>query len=241
MRTATLTIAESAACSRTFATPNAPALLRLLQLVSPSFPVGAFAYSQGLEGALDKGWVSDEATALAWTVGLMERGVGTLEVPILARAVSASAVGDELRLAELSAFQLACREARELQDEDLQLGRALLRALENLGVPVARSAEHDVTYAVAFGLAAHHFEIDRRLAAMGFVYAWCDNQVLAASRSIPLGQNSAQRVLARCVQQIQRVVERGLLLTDDELGLTAPGLGIASAHHETQYTRPFRS
>ncbi len=217
------------------------ALLRLLQLVSPSFPVGAFAYSQGLESAINNGWVHDMTSSEQWLVGLLKHTLATLEVPIIQRSMRAWAAGNLAGIAELSCLQLACREARELQEEDLQLGRAMLRALSNLGVERAADAPADTTYAVAFGLGATHFEIDEQQATSGFLYAWCDNQVIAASRLIPLGQNQAQRVLASCLQHIPGAVARGLQLDDDDIGLTAPGLGMAAAQHETQYARLFRS
>jgi urease accessory protein len=216
-------------------------LLRLMQLSSPSFPVGAFAYSQGLEGAIHNEWVTDAGSAVDWIRGLLNQTLATLDVPILSRAITAWAAGDLSRVQSLSALQLACREARELQEEDLQLGRALLRALGNLGVTQALDAPGDTTYCVAFGLAAHHFGIDVSRAATGYLYAWCDNQVIAASRLIPLGQSQAQQVLSACLLTIPSAVTRGLSLADGDLGLTAPGLGLASAQHETQYARLFRS
>lgn len=215
-------------------------LLRLMQLTSPSFPVGTFAYSQGLETAIHNAWVTDADSAISWMTGLISQTLATLDVPILGRAIGAWAQRDLEQVRALSAFQLACREARELQEEDLQLGRAMLKVLRTLGVPEA-SVEGDVTYCVAFGLAVSHFEVGLERAAGGYLYAWCDNQVIAASRLIPLGQSEAQRTLAACLPAIPAAVRRGLELPDCDLGLTSPGLGLASAQHETQYARLFRS
>lgn len=217
------------------------ALLRLLQLVSPSFPVGAFAYSQGLEGAIQNGWVSDDVTTQQWMLGLLEHGLGSLEVPIIHRAMEAWSSGDHNEALKLSELQLACREARELQEEDLQLGRAMLRALKSLGVDRVPDLSCEITYAVAFSLAACQFQVGMTMACQGFLYAWCDNQAIAASRLIPLGQNQAQQVLAACLARVPSIVRNGLALTDDQIGMTSPGLAIVAAQHETQYARLFRS
>ena len=64
---------------------NPHALLRLCHLVSPALPVGAYAYSQGLEFAVHAGWVTDESSTLEWLQGLSSHAIGTLDLPILLR------------------------------------------------------------------------------------------------------------------------------------------------------------
>lgn len=215
--------------------------LRLLQLVSPSFPIGAFAYSQGLEAAINNGWVKDAGGAEEWICGLLRHSLAYLDIPIYARARDAFRIGHEGKLRELVALQIACREARELQEEDLQLGRSFIKALTALGVQGLATVPGEVTYAVAFACACEAFLIEKRAGAEGFMYAWCENQVMVASRIVPLGQTRAQGVLSACLEQIPECARCGLELIDDEIGLSAPGLAVASAQHETQYARLFRS
>jgi hypothetical protein len=111
------------------------ALLRLFHLVSPALPVGAYAYSQGLEYAVHAGWIRDEAGTLAWLEGLSSRAVGTLDLPILYRLQRAWQAGDLSAVDRWNAQLLASRETAELRAEDLHLGGALARVLIQLEVP----------------------------------------------------------------------------------------------------------
>src|SRR4051812_39584533 len=70
-------------------------LLRLLQLVSPTLPIGTFAYSQGLEAAVAAGWVRDEAGAAAWIGGLLEGSLAAVDLPLLVRLHRAWTDGDD--------------------------------------------------------------------------------------------------------------------------------------------------
>ena len=219
------------------------ALLRLLQLTSPALPIGAFAYSQGLEQANALGWVKDEASAAAWVFGIVTEVLPRLDLPVFAQLHEAWSNGDAGRARALSQFLHACRESAELSAEDRHLGAALGRVLHGLGAPQAEAwiADPDATFATLFSLAAVHFEIPLRSAALGFLFTWLENQVAAASRLIPIGQLAAQRVLSSVLSQLPEAVNRGLDLPAAELGFLAPGLAIASALHETLYSRLFRS
>jgi urease accessory protein len=218
-------------------------LLRLMQIVSPALPIGAFAYSQGLEQTVAEGWVTDEEEATAWLLGLLESSFGTLDLPVLARLLVAWRAGDRAAVGRWSAWLAACRPTRELRAEDRQLGAALARVLETLGVPEAAGWTTDlhVTHATMFALAAAHFEVPVPAALSGHAFAWAESITGAAVRLVPLGQSSGQRMLAAAGQAIPRVVQRALGLLDDELGAATPGQAIASARHETLYSRLFRS
>ena len=219
------------------------ALLRLLQLTSPALPIGAFAYSQGLEQANALGWVKDEASAAAWFFGIVTEVLPRLDLPVFAQLYEAWSSGDAGRVRALSEFLHACRESAELSAEDRHLGAALARVLHGLGAPQAEAwiADPDATFATLFSLAAVHFKIPLRSAALGFLFTWLESQVAAASRLIPIGQLAAQRVLSSVLSQLPEAVNRGLDLPAAELGFLAPGLAIASALHETLYSRLFRS
>lgn len=216
-------------------------LRRLLQLVSPNFPVGAFAYSQGLEAAVHRGWVHDEDSTVDWVSGLLSRIIVRQDLPVLKRCQAAAEKGDFDALARWSAFHCASREAGELQLEDRQTGRAMLRALRHLGAQLPEGLKPSASYLAGFALAAAHFGVPIYLSCVGYAHAWTENQVMAASRIIPLGQLQTQSALSRCLEPIETHIRTGLRLTDDEIGFAAPGYGMVCAEHETQYSRLFRS
>jgi urease accessory protein len=218
-------------------------LLRLLQLASPALPIGAFAYSQGLEAAVDAGWVSDEESAHAWIVGLLDQSLASVEVPVLARQHRAFAAGDAGEVRRWNDVLRASRGAAELQAEDQRLGGALARLLETLGIAEAAAWVNDprATHATVFALACVRWEIPLANGAAGLLFAWAENQVGAACRLVPLGQSAGQRILSAAVAAIPDAAARGLALGDDEIGFQAARHAVAAARHETQYSRIFRS
>ena len=219
------------------------ALLRLLQLASPALPIGAFAYSQGLEQATRLGWVTDEAGVADWIGGVVTELLARLDLPVLAELYAAWLAGDLGRVRALSEFLHACRESAELSAEDRHLGAALARVLHGLGVARAESwiADEDATFATSFSLAAVHFEVPLHSAALGFLFTWLENQVAAATRLIPIGHIAAQRLLSRVLGELPAAVTSGLALPFSDAGFLGPGLAVASALHETTYSRLFRS
>jgi urease accessory protein len=219
------------------------ALTRLLQIVSPTLPIGAFAYSQGLEQAVASRWVTNEDEARDWVLGLLRHTLGTLELPVVARMVGAWRTGDGAAVERWSAWLLASRPTRETRDEDRQLGAALARTLAALDVPgaAAWAGRDQATLAALFALAVAHFAIPLEAALTGHAFAWAEAVTSAAVRLVPLGQSAGQRLLAAAGEAIPGVVAAALTLEDDELGATAPGQAIASAWHETLYSRLFRS
>jgi urease accessory protein len=151
--------------------------------------------------------------------------------------------GDAEGLDHWNAFLLAARESAELRAEDRYLGLALARLLGDLGIDEARpgSPERLWGFATPFALATERFAITLDEAALGYACVWCEQLVAAAVKLIPLGQTAGQRLLLGLGAMIPAAVRAGCALADEDLGETAPGLGIASARHETQYTRLFRS
>jgi len=218
-------------------------MLNLMRLTSPSLPIGAYAYSQGLEFVCDQEWVSDEQSAEDWIAGLLRNTQTYLEVPILFRLYDAWKLNNFKKVEYWSKYLLASREAQELRDEDHYIGKALSKLLLDLGTPQANNIIDTsyVTYATAFSLAAFHWQISKNDCCTGYVWAWCENQVNAAIKLIPLGQTAGQRMVSSLIKEIPDLIETGMQLKDDEIGSTAVGLGIASANHETQYSRLFRS
>jgi urease accessory protein len=223
--------------------PNSLPMLRLCQLVSPALPIGAYNFSQGLEHVVHMESVHDEAGTLDWVAGVAANAVGTLDLPLLLRMHDAWAQHDEINVRYWSAYLLASRETTELRAEERHLGRSLAKVLVSLQIEKAAewTKDSDASYACMFALAASEWQIPRAHAATAYLWAWCENQVLAAVKLLPLGQTAGQRILNELLIKIPGIVESALLLADGDIGVATPLQGMASAWHETQYTRLFRS
>lgn len=214
-------------------------LVRLLQLASPALPVGAYTYSQGLEWAVEAGTVSNEATALRWVGDQLEWNIGRFEAPLLAQIMAAHKARADEKVSELDAQYLASRETAELRAETLQMGHSLRRLITDLGEDVAVPPE--ATFPVAWSAVAVHWQIEPAAALTAWLWSWAENQVMAALKTVPLGQAAGQRILLELGRRIPSVVEHALTLAEDDISNFAPGFAIACARHETQYSRLFRS
>ena len=215
--------------------------LRLWQLISPTLPIGSFAYSQGLEYAVESGWVDSEAKTAEWIKGQIRKTLSTLDIPIMHRLYNAWQSKDKDKVLYWNQWLLAARESKELYDEDVQLGQSLNRVLKGLDIKLPFDDDIEWTYAAMFSYASVKWEIPFTDSATGLLWAWSENQVAAAVKLVPLGQTSGQNILAEVLEEIPAAIEATKNFSDDEIGVLAPGLGIASALHETQYSRLFRS
>ncbi|MFM1891801.1 MAG: hypothetical protein RLZ44_878 [Pseudomonadota bacterium] len=218
-------------------------LLRLLHLVSPSLPIGAFTYSQGIEWAVEAGWIRDAADLQEWLADQLDTTLARLDLPLLLRLQRAAADDDRQRLRHWSELLLAYRETGELRQEEINRGRALAELLPKLELAdaVAWRTELARCQLAGFAFAAARWQIGEVAALQGYAWAWLENLVLAAVKIIPLGQSQGQQVLQRLTAALPTAVQTALALSDEELGAGNPALAIASSRHETQYTRLFRS
>lgn len=220
------------------------ALARLLQLASPALPVGAFSYSQGLEWAIEEGTVRDEATALAWIGDLLEHNLGRFEAPLLARLLEAWEQRDIASVRRLNELHLASRESAELRAETLQMGyslRRLLHELDDFPLPPVFDSLPEVSFPVGWALAAAAWKIAIVDSLTAYLWSWCENQMMAALKAVPLGQAAGQRILLALGSRLPAVVQQALELPEERWSNFAPGLALASSRHETQYSRLFRS
>jgi urease accessory protein len=218
-------------------------LLRLLQLVSPTLPIGMYSYSQGFERAVDDGWIRSEADAGEWIRGVLERCVSRVDLPILARLHEAWLAGDQAAVDRWTSTLVACRETTELRDEDRQTGQALARLIQALGLGDAQpwTRRPDATLATLFSLTAARWGIARRETVTGYLWSWLENQVLCAVKLVPLGQVAGQRLLQDLAAGLPARVEEALTLSDEEIGGSVFAFALASSRHEMQYSRLFRS
>jgi urease accessory protein len=217
-------------------------LLRLMQLVSPALPVGAFAYSQGLEWAVEAGWVSNDREVLEWISGVLYNGQAKLDIPVLARLYKAWQNRDMAIFKYWNRYLLAARGSAELYQEDRHMGRALQRLLQDL-MPecCAELSCRNVSFAAMFAVAAYHWQIRLETACAGLLWAWAENQIAAAVKLVPLGQTQGQKIIMQIGEQIPGTVQTGLNVAADDIGAVTPAIAMASARHETQHTRLFRS
>lgn len=216
-------------------------LLRILHLASPALPIGAFHFSQGLEYAVEAGWVKDERSALDWIAGVARHAIGTLDLPILFRLHRAASSGDDDELRRWGRFLLAARETEELRAEDRHMGSALARIMRELGVRIPGSQRIHAGYAEMFAVACVHWNITANEALQAYAWTWAENQVLAAVKLVPLGQSAGQRTLHSLVPLLEEIATQAFDIDDEDIGACAVMQGLASARHETQYTRLFKS
>ena len=214
-----------------------------MRLTSPSLPIGGYSYSQGLEFAISSGWVHDASTASDWIQGLLKNSLINLDLPVLQKLYEAWQESDTDKVRHWNNFLSANRDAFELQEEDRQLGKALARLLVDLDLEEAKPCLNRPCcgFLTLYALAAVRWNISLNDAAQGFLWMWSENKVLCAMKLIPLGQTDGQKILSAVIETISHVIMRGLDLPDEDIGYTTPAQGIASALHETQYTRLFRS
>ncbi|MEA3194053.1 MAG: urease accessory protein [Betaproteobacteria bacterium] len=204
-------------------------LARLLQLASPTLPVGAYSYSQGLEAAIDAGAVKDSLTAQGWIADALEFSMARLEAPILRRLIDEPSQ-------ELNDFFLASRETAELRAETLQMGHSLAKLLGEVGIAVPIEAP---AFPTAYAFAVRHWRIAPRDAVVAYLWSWLENQVMAALKAVPFGQTAGQKILLSLGERLEAIADRPL--EEDRWSNFAPGLAFLSAKHETQYSRLFRS
>lgn len=219
------------------------ALPQLLRLASPMLPVGAYAYSQGMEWAVDVGTIWDEASALAWITDLLSFNIGTLEAPVWRRLYRAWQEGDVGSARNWNERFIAIRETAEFRAETLQMGgalKAVLDATREIDTGLLDQIESPA-FPTAFSFAAHGLGVPLREGLTGYLWAWAENQVSAAMKLVPLGQSSGQRILVKLIALLPAIADNALAMQEDGLSNFSPGLAIASSRHETQYTRLFRS
>jgi urease accessory protein len=245
-RTTTTIITATIIATMPTGTAETPDLLPLLVWLSPAYPVGAFAYSHGLEWAVETGDIRDAETLKDWVADLIRHGGPFCDAVLLAHAWRALHSGSDADLREVAELAAAFAPSRERQMETLNQGDAFMTATRAAWPAprldrLAAAWDGRVAYPVAVGVtaAAHGLPLASTLSA--FLTAVAANLVSAAVRLVPLGQTEGNRVLAGLVIEVRAAAETATTVPLDAVAGATLRSDIASMRHETQYTRLFRS
>lgn len=218
------------------------AILPLFAWLSPSYPVGCYAYSHTLEWAVEAGDVTDEATLVAWLADLLKLGFGRNDAILLSHAYHAVQVRDRAALEEVNELALALSPSSELYLETSQQGRSFLDAtLAAWPSPRLIALEGDVAFPVAIGMAAAAHDIPLAVTCEAYLFGLVQTLVSAAIRLAPIGQTAGIRVSAALAGTVREIAGQGMQLTLDDIGGATFRADLGSFHHENQYTRLFRS
>ncbi|MEX6503946.1 urease accessory protein UreF [Pseudomonas zhanjiangensis] len=218
----------------------------LLRLASPQLPIGGYSYSQGLELAVEHGPVDGPDSARRWIADQLLFNLARFEAPLLLAHCAAAAAGDWDELQALAEHQRASRETRELRLESRQMGYSLAQLLD--GLPeldlagrqmLARVPEPGL--ALAWALAARAWRIAPRDALAAWLWGWLENQLAVLMKTLPLGQQAAQRLTSQLLPLLDQAQHQASALDSEHWGSAAFGLALASMAHERQYSRLFRS
>ncbi|MFC5293771.1 urease accessory protein UreF [Bosea minatitlanensis] len=214
-------------------------LARLMTWLSPAFPVGAFAYSHGLERAIHDGLIRDRASLTAWLETLLEQGSAWNDAVLLTEAWRRATVGESIgAVAELAE---AMSGSRERHMETTLQGAAFADAMAAWSGEPSRGGEGAVAYPVAVGAAAARHGVGLDDALVAYLHAFAANLVQACVRLVPLGQRDGVATLAALEPVVLRSARRAAGSTLDDLGACTIRADILSMNHETQYSRIFRS
>ncbi|TWB94756.1 urease accessory protein [Bradyrhizobium macuxiense] len=225
---------------------EAAALYRLLTWLSPSFPVGAFAYSSGIEWAVEAGDITDAATLRDWLAAMLTDGSGFCDAVFLAQSFRAAMQQDYAGLRQIAELAAAFVPSRERQLETTTQGRAFIEisraAWNSPGLDAMIAAcDGPIVYPIAVGIVSASHGIRLAPSLHAFLHAVVSNWISAGARLIPLGQTDSQRVLADLEPAVAATAARADVAALDDLGSATFWADLASLRHETQYTRLFRS
>ena len=217
------------------------AILRLLQFASPTLPVGAFAYSQGMESAVHHGYIKNAEQTQAWVSGVLSNNIGKLDLPFLKSLYEAITANEFATVDQLNQQIISFRETTEIRQESTQMGKALRRLLIDMQLWDEHMPAKEIDWTTAFALMAVSNNLSVNDCLLAHAWSWCENQVAAAIKLVPLGQTEGQKILYQLSLELVDVVKRALLYEMPKVSSLAFNLSILSSEHETQYSRLFRS
>jgi urease accessory protein len=225
---------------------QASALLHLLQLTSPSLPIGAYSYSQGLESAIETGLVRDAPSARSWIVDHLNLVLARFEAPVFWRLLRAFETRDAQAVGLWSERFIASRDSAEFRAETIQMGYSLAKLIGDLEIAdpallAILQAQREAGLPTALACAAVALAVPHPAALLGMLFSWAENQVLVCVKSVPLGQVAGQRLLLSLRPELELAALCAQQLEDNALSNWSPGLSLLSMQHEVQYSRLYRS
>lgn len=223
-----------------------PAAFALLRLASPQLPIGGYSYSQGLEMAVEQQRVQDETSAARWLADQLLLNLARFEAPLLLAHCRAATAEEWAELERLAASHRASRETRELRLESRQMGYSLRQLLENLpelDAPARALFQRidEPGLALGWALAARAWGISPEDALTAWLWGWLENQLAVLMKTLPLGQQAAQRLTSQLLPALYQAQRDARELPGGAWGSAPFGLVLASMGHERQYSRLFRS
>ena len=196
------------------------------------------------ESLISQGIIQNRATLQAWIQRELQVGAIRVETAIMDRAYLAGLESNYKRLQYWNQWLSAARETEELRQQSWQMGGSLTKLVVEL-TPEIRdlisSINQPCNYAIAFGIIAQHWQIERSTTIAAYLHSWVTNSLGAGIKLIPLGQTAGQQILWELQAEIDALAETIPRLADDDLYACSWGLSLASMQHETLYSRLFRS
>lgn len=220
------------------------ALMRLLQLTSSNLPVGGYSFSQGLEYAIDAHWLKSPEDVQTWIEQVCLATLVHSDLPLISRLHCAYQQQNWDQFDHYNDMALAIRETKELLLADLAMGEALLRLAKSTTVPLPPGYQLPrvrISFVSIYSIMVSHMHIKLSDASVGYGWTMLENQVLAATKLLPMGQTAAQIMLTALSEKLHNSFTQSQQVTDEQIGLNLPGLAMASAQHELQYSRLYRS
>jgi len=224
-------------------------LYRLMTWLSPSFPVGSYTYSHGIELAVEDGLITDRYSLCHWVKSIVMYGTGRIDATLFRAAWQAVNDDDPDTLAWAAEMADVYRATPEMALESSGQGHAFIKTLRNVWPDPEFMAwaekltdlDRPVAYVVAVGVAAGVAKVPLHHALIAYLHALSANLVSAGVRLVPLGQTDGQRAQAALEAPVRAAADQALSRPIDDLGTAAPMVDWTSMKHETQYTRLFRS
>ena len=218
----------------------------LLRLASPQLPIGGYSYSQGLEMAVDNGRVNNPDSARRWISDQLLLNLARFEAPLLLAHCQAAAEENWNELQHICETHRASRETRELHLESRQMGyslQQLLNGLPELDAPARSFLEQcaEPHLALGWALAARAWGISPQDALAAWLWSWLENQLAVLMKTLPLGQQAAQRLTSELLPLLQQAQQDATHIKPEHIGSAAFGLSLTCMAHERQYRRLFRS
>lgn len=217
--------------------------LRLLQFLSPALPVGSYSYSQGLEWAVENGWVIDKTSFREWVEGQIVSTLKAQELPLLIRLYHSVLQKNVQTFDHWTQVSIALRDTAELRQEERDRANAYVRVLESL---VVLDQIWDREYLLRSPLAPialyavlHNIALQPLL--VSYAHNWLETQIVAGVKIIPLGQSTGQQLQYQLHALLQSSIALSKEIADENVGMTLPAMSFASCAHETQYSRVYRS